>query len=94
MKTSPQAKPGISVHQLWNNLRHAEADEEIATEENKFRRASWWWFGKLRRRAVLDLKQAPRQGGVDRPYQDHLGGLDKAYERPLNKFFKGLLEAF
>ena len=26
--------------------------------------------------------QASRQGGLDRSYQDHLGGLDKAYEEP------------
>ena len=32
------------------------------------------------------FKQASRQDCLDRPYQDHLGGLDKAYERPLKMF--------
>ena len=40
------------------------------------------------------LMQASRQGGLDRHYQDHLGGLDKAYKRLVKKTFKGLLEAF
>ena len=32
---------------------------------------------------ISPSKQASRQGGLDRPDQDHLGGLDKAYKRPL-----------
>ena len=40
------------------------------------------------------LLQASKQGGLERPYQDNLGGLDKAYKRPSKQPFKGLLEAF
>ena len=40
------------------------------------------------------LRQASRQGGLDRPYQDHLGGLDKAYKMRLKGLLKGRLEAF
>ena len=29
------------------------------------------------------FKQGSTQAGLDRPYQDHLGGLDKAYIRTL-----------
>ena len=39
-------------------------------------------------------EQASRQNGLDRPYRDHSGGLDKAYKGPLKNCFKGLLEAF
>lgn len=32
------------------------------------------------------IEQASRQGGLVRPHQDHLGGLDTAFKRPLKAF--------
>ena len=39
-----------------------------------------WEFYRILTIASWALEQASRQGGLDRPYQDHLGGLDKAYK--------------
>ena len=39
------------------------------------------------------FQQASRQGGLDRPHQDHLGGLDKAYKKPLQMFFGSFLKS-
>ena len=55
------------------------------------------WYSNWITRAIFKLfgmSRPQHKSGLDRPYQDHLGGLDKAYKRPLKKQFKGLSEAF
>ena len=52
-------------------------------------------FAKLRENNLFEIVcflQASTQGGLIRPYQDHLSGLDRAFERPWP--LKGLQKAF
>ena len=40
------------------------------------------------------LGQASRQGGLDRPYQEHLDGFLRIFSKAFKRLLKGLLEAF
>ena len=44
---------------------------------------SWQKKYLAHKRTQAMFKQASRQGCLDKPFQDHLGGLEKAYERPV-----------
>ena len=69
-------------------MLHKALQRDIEAYKGKdLGRGSFGSFGKPPR-------QASRQGGLDRPYQNHLGGLGKGYKKPLKSLFKMFSEAF